>query len=147
MANKKWTINDDKFLFEHWENIGPMIAKHDLGRSEKACQARVDLLKETGAWDALSRLYMTEYLNLFDYYKAVGTEEDLEFLDLHHGSTQLPEGFWDGAVMEERSKSHMLQDYKDQGLVPSGLTIEQINRRYPSFWETGKLESKFKVIE
>lgn len=46
----------------------------------------------------------------------------------------------------ERAKRHMLRDYQEQGKIPPDLTYEEICRRYPSFWDTGTIAPRFKVI-
>jgi len=53
---KRWTREEDIFLHE-FADIGlAMISRHDLNRSEEAVKRRVAFLKETGAWDAITRM-------------------------------------------------------------------------------------------
>lgn len=107
MPAKKWTLKEDKFLVEFWESIGPSIAEHDLGRSEKQARKRVEHLKETGAWFLLERLFDSEYVWLRQYHEALGDMEMVEVLDAtHHGATIVPPNFWSDAEVKKPA-SHL----------------------------------------
>lgn len=60
---KRWTFDDDAFLHAYSEVGLDLIGPHDLKRSAKACKARIALLKETGAWEAITQrdLWMKKY--------------------------------------------------------------------------------------
>lgn len=66
--SKRFTFENDAYLFTYYE---PFLARHigrDLGRSEAAIKARVAKLKKTGAWDALVRMKTARG----DYFAALG---------------------------------------------------------------------------
>jgi hypothetical protein len=73
---RRWTYDEDRFLHAYFDGVGAFIGKHDLGRSEKATVARVNHLKDCGAWSAIDR----ELDAHNDYLKALGLwyEGDLE---------------------------------------------------------------------
>jgi hypothetical protein len=51
---KRWTMQDDLFLFAYYDEVGDSIGPHDLGRPAGAATSRVAKLKATGAWTALA---------------------------------------------------------------------------------------------
>lgn len=77
---RRWTIQEDTFLFAYFEAVGDFIGEHDLGRPKGAATARVRHLKRTGAWAAMERMRQAES----DYYKCLG----MPSLD------DLPPGAW-----------------------------------------------------
>ncbi len=56
MARRRWTYEEDLFLVEFYDALGPFVGPHDLGRSKASTIARVEKLKECGGWEALERL-------------------------------------------------------------------------------------------
>jgi hypothetical protein len=77
---KRWSYEEDDFLFNYWDGVGSYIGPHDLGRSKVACANRVALLKRRGGWDALMRLNKARY----EYEYAMHPEA--------HGYMDPPEG-------------------------------------------------------
>lgn len=71
---KHWTLEEDKFLVEFYDAVGSFIGPHDLGRSEASTKARVQKLKETGAWQALENLGQAERDYLKKYHLCLGHE-------------------------------------------------------------------------
>lgn len=65
---KRWTEEEDRFIHAYFDGVGAFIGPHDLGRSEKSTRTRAKFLKDTGAWDALTR----ESTARHDYMKAIG---------------------------------------------------------------------------
>jgi hypothetical protein len=57
---KRWTMEEDIFLHEHFDAVGDFIGVHDLGRPPKSATRRVVLLKKSGQWDALTRMKSAE---------------------------------------------------------------------------------------
>lgn len=52
--SKRWTMEEDLFLFAYFDAVGDYAGTHDLGRPAGAATKRVARLKETGAWPALA---------------------------------------------------------------------------------------------
>lgn len=52
--SKRWTMEEDLFLFAYFDALGDFISTHDLGRPKGAATKRVERLKATGAWTALA---------------------------------------------------------------------------------------------
>lgn len=71
--SKRYTPQEDRFIhaYHRVADIGP----NDLGRTTASVNRRAKFLKESGAWDALSRAMEAER----DYYRAIGlSEEDVD---------------------------------------------------------------------
>lgn len=78
---KRWTEEEDRFIHAYFEAVGDYLGPHDLGRPAGAAAKRADVLKRSGAWDALDR----EVRAKRDYRKAVG----VKFVD---DDSEYPEG-------------------------------------------------------
>ncbi len=76
--SKRWTEEDDQFIFAYYETVGPFIGPHDLNRTEAAVKARYKHLKDTGAWDYLgaSKEAFQEYRKLAGFKTFGGLEND-----------------------------------------------------------------------
>lgn len=61
--SKRWTLKDDKFLFEFHEIGADYVASHDLGHHGKeAGTKRVKLLKERGLWEKIEAARRAEII-------------------------------------------------------------------------------------
>ncbi len=76
--SKRWTEKEDEFIFAYYETVGPMIAAHDLKRSEAATTARYRHLKDTGAWNCLktSQEAHRQYRKLAGFKTLEGFEDE-----------------------------------------------------------------------
>jgi hypothetical protein len=75
--SKRWTEREDTFIHAYFDTIGDYIGPHDLGRPKGAAAKRAKFLKETGAWDALTRMQAAHhtYLKLTGHRFADGVDE------------------------------------------------------------------------
>ena len=64
--SKRWTEREDKFIHAYFDALGDFIGPHDLARPKGAVAKRAKALKDSGAWDALTRTNEAyhEYLRL-----------------------------------------------------------------------------------
>ena len=52
--SKVWGKYDDIFIHAHFDAVGDSIGPNDLGRSAGAVTRRAKVLRESGAWDAMT---------------------------------------------------------------------------------------------
>ncbi len=78
--SKRWTEHEDKFIHAYFDALGDYVGTHDLGRPAGAAAKRAKFLKESGAWDALTRMQAQHhlYLKLTGHRFADGVDEMFE---------------------------------------------------------------------
>lgn len=79
--SKRWTFEEDLFLFRHFDALGMSIGPHDLGRPEIATVKRVRKLKASGAWLALENYERSIMAHKRRYYEALGNKPMVDCID------------------------------------------------------------------
>jgi hypothetical protein len=67
--SRRWTEKEDRFIHAYFDAVGDYIGPHDLGRPKGAVMKRAKALKDSGAWDALTR----EKQGYHEYLRLTGT--------------------------------------------------------------------------
>ncbi len=57
---KGWTFLEDRFLVTYLDTDGIDSLAQDFGRSPTALKSRAKLLRDSGGWDCLIRMYEAE---------------------------------------------------------------------------------------
>jgi hypothetical protein len=99
--SKRWRMEDDEFLVCYFDAMGDFIGEHDLGRPKGAATRRVNVLRKTGAFDAIARRFeaknrgnIAAYRAELEYAIALGF--DVTIAPITDAEATCPVDLWDG---------------------------------------------------